>query len=102
MRSAYLAEKIRKAAPELSAARALVVARELVAGIRSDLKTGGRVCLRGVGTLKVSHRTARERRNPRTGDLVVIPAGNFVRFRMSPALKDVINGGAARGGEGGE
>lgn len=99
MRRAYLAKMIQEAAPELSPVRALAVAKRLVAGISSDLKTEGRVCLRGVGTLKVASRAARQKRNPRTGDAVIVPAGSVVRFRMSPALKAALNSGGAVDGK---
>lgn len=91
MRNAYLVDKIRAAVPELSPARALTVARQLVAGIRRDLQSNGKVCIRGVGTLRVAQRAARARRNPRTGAAVVVPEAKVVRFRMSSGLKNVLN-----------
>jgi DNA-binding protein HU-beta len=45
----------------------------------------------GLGILKVVRRAAREGRNPRTGELIKIPAKRAVKFRASKVLKDALN-----------
>lgn len=56
--------------------------------IAAELRGGGDVPLSGVGKLKPKAVAERERRNPKTGERVVIPAGLKVRFVSSKALKN--------------
>lgn len=56
--------------------------------IAAELRGGGDVPLSGVGKLKSKAVAERERRNPKTGERVVIPAGLKVRFVPSKALKN--------------
>lgn len=104
MSNAYLAEMIRDAAPEISRARALLIARNVMGGIRGALHTRGKVVLHGVGSLRVAERPAGVRRNPRTGISLHSPAVKVVRFRPSGALKSSLNEVAPprKVGEGGE
>lgn len=55
------------------------------------LYRGESVVLHGLGTLKVTTRTARQGRNPRTGESVEIPARRVVKFKPSGNLKDLVN-----------
>ncbi len=43
--------------------------------------------LNGIGTFKVSHRKAREGRNPQTGKAIKIKASKTVGFRPTPSFK---------------
>jgi len=61
------------------------------AAITKALKGGDRVPIVGFGTFSVAKRAAREGRNPRTGDIVEIPARNAVTFKAGSALKDSVN-----------
>jgi DNA-binding protein HU-beta len=45
--------------------------------ITKSLKKGGKVTLVGFGTFSVSKRKARQGRNPRTGEVIKIPAAIF-------------------------
>lgn len=56
------------------------------------LKRGGSVGLPGVGVMSVQRRAARIGRNPRTGDSIRIPAKKQIKFSVSGALDDAING----------
>ena len=59
--------------------------------IESTLQGGAKVTLIGFGTFSVSHRDARQGRNPRTGQPIKIPARKVARFTPGKALKDAIN-----------
>lgn len=59
--------------------------------ITTALTNGAEVRLVGFGTFKVSERKAGEGRNPRTGDVIKIPASNLPKFRPGKALKDAVN-----------
>lgn len=50
------------------------------------LKRGDVVSIRGFGTFKVVKREARRGRNPRTGEVIEIPAHEVVKFTPSKSL----------------
>ncbi len=56
-------------------------------GISSSLERGDSVSLIGFGSLKVVQRSAREGRNPQTGEKMHIPASKSVKFTPGKALK---------------
>ena len=84
---------------KLSLACRVVRAWELV--VRQNLYTAktsfwggggnGRVCLYGVGTLRVERRAELFGRNPMTGRALKVPAKDVVRFRVSGALSYDLN-----------
>jgi len=58
--------------------------------IFDGLKSGKKVFIDNVGTLTVEDTKARNGRNPRTGEALVIPAGKKVKFRISSTLKTAL------------
>ena len=60
-------------------------------GVTGSLKKGDSVTLVGFGTFSVSHRAARDGRNPRTGETIKIKASNLAKFKAGKALKDALN-----------
>ena len=60
-------------------------------GITQALKKGDSVLIVGFGGFSVSERSAREGRNPRTGEAVQIEASKGVKFAAGKRLKDAIN-----------
>jgi integration host factor subunit beta len=54
--------------------------------IAGALERGMRVELRGVGVLTVKGKHARQGRNPRTGEALIIDPHRVVRFRVSELL----------------
>ena len=59
--------------------------------VGGTLKKGGRVSLVGFGSFSVSKRSAREGRNPQTGQEIQIKAANVPSFKAGKALKDAVN-----------
>lgn len=59
-------------------------------GITTTLSQGGKVTLVGFGTFSVSHRSAREGRNPQTGETIQIAAKDVPKFSAGKALKDSV------------
>jgi DNA-binding protein HU-beta len=57
-------------------------------GISSALEKGDSVSLTGFGGFKVVERSAREGRNPRTGEKLHISASKAVKFTAGKALKE--------------
>lgn len=60
-------------------------------GIQQTLQNGDSVTLVGFGTFSVSDRAARTGRNPRTGEVITIPASKSPKFKAGKALKDALN-----------
>ena len=61
------------------------------AAITEALVKGDKVPLVGFGTFAVSERAAREGRNPRTGEVVSIPARVAVKAKAGSKLKEALN-----------
>ena len=59
--------------------------------IAEELAGGGEVAVAGFGKFSVSERSAREGRNPATGETIQIAAANTVKFTAGSALKDAAN-----------
>jgi DNA-binding protein HU-beta len=58
--------------------------------IKGALKKGQKVTLVGFGTFSVVKRKTRKGRNPRTGDVITIPAAKIPKFSAGKALKDAV------------
>jgi len=58
--------------------------------IKASLKKGQKVTLVGFGTFAVTKRKARKGRNPRTGQVINIPAAKTPKFTSGKALKDAV------------
>ncbi len=59
--------------------------------ITSALASGDEVRIIGFGTFSVSNRAATTGRNPRTGDVINIPASKQPKFKAGSPLKDAVN-----------
>lgn len=70
------------------AEKALTAFTEVVA---KELKNGGKVQLVGFGTFEVSERSAREGRNPQTGETMKIAASKAPKFKAGKVLKNQVN-----------
>ncbi|CAG36898.1 HU family DNA-binding protein [Desulfotalea psychrophila] len=62
-----------------------------LAAIAETLKKGDKVTLVGFGTFSVSKREARDGRNPRTNEVIKIPAKNIAKFKAGSKLSEAIN-----------
>jgi len=51
---------------------------------------GEKVVVTGFGTFEVRHRKARNGKNPRTGELIRVPAQKTPAFRAGKLLKDAV------------
>jgi integration host factor subunit alpha len=59
--------------------------------LKTTLKNGEPIAIQGFGTFKVREKKARQGRNPRTGEAVMISARRVVSFHPSPLLKQYVN-----------
>lgn len=58
-------------------------------GFISSLDDGG-VKLQGFGNFEVIDRNARQGRNPKTGETLMVPATKSVKFKLSKVIKDMV------------
>ena len=58
--------------------------------IESTLSRGGEISFSGFGKFSVSNRSAREGRNPATGERIQIPASRVPKFTAGAGLKKAV------------
>jgi nucleoid DNA-binding protein len=63
----------------------------LVEMITENLKEGNSVRFADLGTFKATERKARNGRNPKTGESMLIPAKRSIGFTPAKSLKDSLN-----------
>ncbi len=85
-----LAESLAQSA-DLGVGQARNVVDSVIETISDELARGGEVALAGFGKFSVSHRAARQGRNPATGQTISIPASKAARFSAASALKKRLN-----------
>jgi len=61
-----------------------------IGSVKGALKDGGSLSLIGFGTFSVSHREARQGRNPQTGATIQISARNVPSFKAGKGLKEAV------------
>ena len=89
MTKADLIERIAEKA-DLTKANAERSLNAFLDTVEDVLVKEGKLTLTGFGTFVVETRKERKGRNPRTGDEIVIPAANVVKFRPGKLLKDAV------------
>ena len=56
--------------------------------IAGELDAGGKVSIAGFGNFSSKFRSARQGRNPATGETITIPARRYAHFSAAKGLKD--------------
>ncbi|MDD6211767.1 MAG: HU family DNA-binding protein [Clostridiales bacterium] len=59
--------------------------------VTEEMKNGGKVQLVGFGSFEAAEREARQGRNPKTGETMMIAASRVPKFKAGKALKDAMN-----------
>src|SRR6476620_3918861 len=90
MNQSELVDKVAQAAT-LNQAAATQAVKAVVSAILESLVAGEAVRVSGLGTFNVAVRSARDGRNPQTGQSIKIPASKAVRFHAGKAVKDALN-----------
>jgi DNA-binding protein HU-beta len=75
----------------LSASQGRQVIEAAIEVISDELASGGEVSIAGFGKFSVSHRAARQGRNPSTGETIQIAASKAAKFSAASALKKRLN-----------
>ena len=71
------------------AAEAAVTA--VLSSVSEKLAAGEKVSLFGFGTFEVRERAERAGRNPKTGEVVTVPACKYLAFVSAKAVKEKLN-----------
>lgn len=85
-----LAQKV-ASETDLSASEAKSAVDATFDAIAAELAGGGEVAVAGFGKFSVSERSAREGRNPATGEPIQIGASKAAKFSAAAALKKSLN-----------
>ena len=59
--------------------------------ITASLVRGEKVQLSGFGTFEIRQRAERKGRNPKTGEVVTVPACKYLAFSSAKAVKESLN-----------
>ncbi len=75
---------------DLTKEKAAAAVDAMLGHIRSVLQNDAEVRIPDFGTFKVSHRKARDGRNPLTGATIKIPASKVPKFSPAKGLKEAL------------
>lgn len=75
----------------LSKSQAEGALNAMIEAVKGAVAGGDKVTLPGFGSWSQSQRSAREGRNPRTGEVVHIPASKGVKFSAGAQFKAAVN-----------
>ena len=81
-----VAEKSELSQKQVSEALSLIEATLI-----ESLKAGEKVQLSGFGTFEVRERAERKGRNPKTGEVVSVPACKYLAFVSAKSVKESLN-----------
>ena len=85
MNKAELISSVAKSA-NVTKVKAKMVLNNVLKNMVNTMKDGEKVSLFGFGTFSVVERVEKKGRNPNTGQDVIIPAHNSVKFKSGKAL----------------
>ncbi|ORJ61529.1 integration host factor subunit beta [Geothermobacter hydrogeniphilus] len=94
MTKSELIERLSYNAGDLNKKEAEVVVNTIFDSIGNALVKGDRVEIRGFGSFTVREREAREARNPKSGEVVSIPAKKTPFFKTGKELRARVNNGS--------
>ncbi|MCX7994243.1 MAG: HU family DNA-binding protein [candidate division WOR-3 bacterium] len=89
MTKAQLVESIAKKA-KISKKAAGIALDAFVEAVTAALKKGDRITLVGFGTFMVAKRKARTAKNPKTGEMIKVPAKRVPKFKAGRELKAAV------------
>ena len=75
---------------DLSKKDAEAAVKAVLDAVTEALADGEKVALVGFGTFEVKERAARTGKNPRTGEVIEIPASKVPSFKAGAALKNAV------------
>jgi len=86
------------AAVQLPKHQTETVITQFLQAIMGALQAGQSVELRGFGRFQIRHRAPRAGRNPRTGDMIQIPAKAVPSFSVGKAFQEIVQASTVTSG----
>jgi integration host factor subunit beta len=74
--------------PQSGAKDVELAVKIIIDALSTALSQGERIEIRGFGSFGLNHRLPRQGRNPRTGEIVPIPAKRVPRFKVGKDLRE--------------
>jgi integration host factor subunit beta len=102
MTKSGLIEKVAERTPHISKKDTEVVVNTIFDAMTDALRRGERIEIRGFGSFQVKVREARDGRNPKTGEMVNIPAKRTPFFKVGKELKEMVDRAPSGGGAAGD
>ncbi|HBG20017.1 MAG TPA: DNA-binding protein [Desulfobulbaceae bacterium] len=90
MNKGELLEKVAKDC-DISKSTADRILSSIISAITDAVSAGDKVTLIELGTFSSTERAAREGRNPKTGEMIAIPAKRVVKFKAGAKLCSHLN-----------
>ena len=91
MTKSELVEKLVEVNTALSRKESEIVVNLIFDSMSEALKNGEKVEIRGFGSFTIREREAREARNPKSGEVVKIPAKRTPFFKTGKELRERVN-----------
>jgi integration host factor subunit beta len=93
MTKSELIEQLSSNNEQLNKRESELIVNTIFDSIGGELVQGGRVEIRGFGSFTIRSRDAREARNPKSGDVVMIPEKKTPFFKTGKELRERVNSG---------
>ena len=93
MTKSELIEQLSLNNEQLNKRESELIVNTIFDSIGGELMQGGRVEIRGFGSFTIRSRDAREARNPKSGDVVMIPEKKTPFFKTGKELRERVNNG---------
>jgi integration host factor subunit beta len=77
--------------PQLIARDIELSVATILAAITTSLASGGRAEIRGFGSFTLNYRPPRKGRNPKTGELVEVPAKRVPHFKAGKEMRERVD-----------
>lgn len=87
-----LIEEVARLYPRYSRRDAEVIVNSVFTSMAEALRGGDRIEIRGFGSFIVKRRDGREGRNPKTGQIVAVPAKRVPFFKVGKELRLRVDG----------
>jgi integration host factor beta subunit len=92
MTKSELVDKVAEANAALTRKDSEAIVNIIFDSMGDALRTGEKVEIRGFGSFTVRERSAREARNPKSGEVVNIPAKRVPFFKTGKELRERVDG----------
>lgn len=86
-----LVEKVAKKVKNFTKRDVDIIVDKIFDSMTASLAKGDKVEIRGLGSFKVKEHMARKGRNPKTGEIINIPAKRTPFFKVGKGLKERVN-----------